>query len=916
MAAFSHIQSERELLEHAERVLADIGGLLASPLGRDTGGAEILQETIRETAAFLGSTEHRIAYLGPAGVGKTTLLSYQAGLVQARRRGRGRNPLQDPVLTVGPGSTTLCEIALRQAERATVAIEPLPPEEFEGVVRDFCSDAWDAAGAGCEPVPTDVTLTMSAELDRALRNMAGLTCLAADADPAVDLARAHVGTGFETFVAAVQSRIGPERRTAMRLACPDGLPTKRATLWLRNTLRDVNDGRIAEVPLPRRLLVEAPMVGASVPGFGIEFVDTMGISGTALRADLLNILQDPRCVPVLCASFGNAPPGPALLHLLNHAAELGMAEAIQRRAVLLALTRGNEARYVRDPATGEAVGDPAKGRDLKAREAQHQLHRIGMGALDVVVFDIARDDCGELGLRLQARIQAERRHHAEVLAHAIDAATALVQADPDAGRAEAAALCAGTLDRFAARFAGLAPRVRQVEGEVVRSVRSAHPQRVRATVRRQGRWQNLDIPFLIAAGAAAEAGVRSAAARAALLESIEQLRADPTARPLAGVMAALASRLPRWTAAFLEGAGMAARQVFESRLTGDVALWARCGQHRGRGYVAEVAGDFGCWFADNDRRLLQRALDVRLQQLWDASVVARVKAVVAQLRSAPPAAVPLSLPSDPRLALDTACYRAFTREFDQEVRATDLVGEDELARLRAQLEVAASTVAGPGGAFFGLRGAAVTFLVDHSGSMRGQPMRMAAALVRRAADALHAMGAAVEVLGFTTRAWKGGWTREAWLAQGRPRFPGRLNDLRHIVYHAGTDPWSDAGRAALGAMLHEGWLKENIDGEALAWAYRRSLALPAARRCIVVFSDGAPVDDSTLAVNPDNYLEQHLRGVVGAVEEQRLVGLGAVGIGREVGDYYRARILCTGPEDLDVTRLLDLVGSILLPSPI
>jgi cobaltochelatase CobT len=155
----------------------------------------------------------------------------------------------------------------------------------------------------------------------------------------------------------------------------------------------------------------------------------------------------------------------------------------------------------------------------------------------------------------------------------------------------------------------------------------------------------------------------------------------------------------------------------------------------------------------------------------------------------------------------------------------------------------------------------------------------------------------VEILGFTTRAWKGGQSREEWLAEGRPQTPGRLNDLRHIIYKSADAPWRRA-RPNLGLMMKEGLLKENIDGEALEWAYRRMNARPESRKILMVISDGAPVDDSTLSVNPANYLEKHLRDVIAMVEKRSQVELLAIGIGHDVTRYYERAVTITDVEQL------------------
>jgi len=195
------------------------------------------------------------------------------------------------------------------------------------------------------------------------------------------------------------------------------------------------------------------------------------------------------------------------------------------------------------------------------------------------------------------------------------------------------------------------------------------------------------------------------------------------------------------------------------------------------------------------------------------------------------------------------------------------------------------------------RDTVVTLLLDNSGSMRGRPITVAATCADILARTLERCGVKVEILGFTTRAWKGGQSREAWLAAGKPANPGRLNDLRHIIYKSADAPWRRA-RKNLGLMMREGLLKENIDGEALDWAHKRLLGRSEQRKILMMISDGAPVDDSTLSVNPGNYLERHLRWIIDDIEMRSPVELIAIGIGHDVTRYYRRAVTIVDAEEL------------------
>jgi cobaltochelatase CobT len=290
-------------------------------------------------------------------------------------------------------------------------------------------------------------------------------------------------------------------------------------------------------------------------------------------------------------------------------------------------------------------------------------------------------------------------------------------------------------------------------------------------------------------------------------------------------------------------------------------------------------------------------------------------------------------------------YTVFTQAFDEEIRAEDLAEPPELERLRAYLDQQleplkgavsrlanklqrrlqaqqnrswefdreegildagrlARVVANPTTPLSfkvekdtEFRDTCVTLLLDNSGSMRGRPISIAAICADVLARTLERCDVKVEILGFTTRAWKGGQSREKWLAGGRPASPGRLNDLRHIIYKSADAPWRRV-RSNLGLMMKEGLLKENIDGEALEWAHRRATRRPEARKILMVISDGAPVDDSTLSVNAASFLEKHLRDVIAMVEKKRAVELIAIGIGHDVTRYYQRAVTITDVEQL------------------
>ena len=312
---------------------------------------------------------------------------------------------------------------------------------------------------------------------------------------------------------------------------------------------------------------------------------------------------------------------------------------------------------------------------------------------------------------------------------------------------------------------------------------------------------------------------------------------------------------------------------------------------------------------------------------------------------APEGEAPLEPPTPPAISDADPHYKVFSTEYDEEEPAEELAEPAELERLRAYLDQQLEPLKGAVSRLANklqrrlqaqqnrswqfdmeegmldagrlarvianpttplsfkvendteFRDTVVTILIDNSGSMRGRPISIAAICADVMARTLERCQVKCEILGFTTRAWKGGKSREEWLQNGRPTEPGRLNDLRHIIYKSADAPWRRA-RPNLGLMMKEGLLKENIDGEALEWAHRRMVARPEQRRILLVISDGAPVDDSTLSVNSASYLEKHLRDVITMVEKRKIVELIAIGIGHDVTRYYERAVTITDAEQL------------------
>ena len=303
-----------------------------------------------------------------------------------------------------------------------------------------------------------------------------------------------------------------------------------------------------------------------------------------------------------------------------------------------------------------------------------------------------------------------------------------------------------------------------------------------------------------------------------------------------------------------------------------------------------------------------------------------------------------------------AKYKSYTEEFDEIIKAEDLDNEEELSRLRKNLDqqllqlknfisklankLQRKLLAKQNRSWnFDLeeglldtsklpriiidpfnslsfkkekdvefKDTLVTILIDNSGSMRGKPISVAAICADILARTLERCSVKVEILGFTTKHWKGGLSREKWMKNDKPNLPGRLNDLRHIIYKSADIPWRQA-KNNMGLMLKEGLLKENIDGEALKWAYNKMLKRKEERKILMVISDGAPVDDSTLSTNNSDYLEANLKNTVKLIEGKNNIELLAIGIGHDVTRYYKQAVKITDVQDLGdvmINQLTDL----------
>lgn len=618
---------QREVLAVAEETLQKVEAFLSEerpwPLKRQL---ERQRNAVRHSAAYLAGTSHQIAFIGEIGVGKSTGMSFLYSLLEPPSPDSKR--LERVVLEAGGGRTTLCEVNIRRGPAYGLLVQAQAPEEVRDLVADFCAGVWlrlkGGDGEGSERV------SISEEVGRAIRNMTGLTVKrdrGADGkniyrDQAEQLAKSCETE--EEFRAQVMDRMRLEARTRREIWVEDGKSTMRQ---LRDTFRDVNNGRIADVPMPASIDLLIPGFGAEAPGLTVSVVDTKGMDEIVVRADLDARLKDPRTTVVLCSTFNQAPMASTQL-LLDHLRSAHAQRLDAGKVAILALPRPGESMGVKDDA-GEGALDDQDGYSLKRDQILRQLGSGDGGAVTgvpILFFNAHDDDPTAVRLSIYDQVLRLRAASQERLLDECAAAAEIMDNHEKETFTAAVQEVADRLGHFLDAHRSLGSRVRAVQDTLTVSLGEVrYASTIWAMTRREGESYNFSTSHQLGVGSARDANLRTANWFERLQGVLDTLKQDADLALAARTIVQIETGIAGWRRDFAEAARSAAIEVYRGPLESDRALWLQCVLQwgAGKGFKARVTQLLRNWFENHTD--LNDELERILAVAWDQQMISRLE---------------------------------------------------------------------------------------------------------------------------------------------------------------------------------------------------------------------------------------------------------------------------------------------------
>lgn len=623
MPAFGNPQ--RSILEMAEEQLRQIEEFLNEeerpwPLKRQL---ERQRSAIQSSAAYLGKTAHQIAFIGEVGVGKSTAISFLYGLLDPS------SPTADlkerVVLETGGGHTTLCEVNIRRGPSFGIIVQSQSDEEMRNLVSDFCAATWlrRVATEGQK----NESVNVSEEVQRALRNMSGLTVKrerdangrTTSRDQAAELA-AQCATE-EEFRTRVIERMNLERRTRREIWIEDA-GSKLAMQQLRKLFRDINNGRLGDVPMPASIDLLIPGFGSEVSGLSVSAVDTKGLDEIVVRADLDARLKDSRTHVVLCSTFNQAPSTSVQL-LLDHLRNAHGVRIDTGKVSVLALPRDDEAMAVKDDG-GEPPIDDQDGYNLKCDQILRTL-ASGDGnfaGVPILFFNAKKDDAAKVRSELIDQVVNLRKAYEDRLLEECAAADEVVRNHETLAFTAAVQAVADQLSNFLGAHSSIPPRVRQPSAELIEAMGGIrYASTIWAMTRRNGEYYNFSVSHQVGAGGAKDALLRSRTWFEKLQGVLDTLKQDNDLELASKTIKQVEASAAGWRRAFAEAARTAAVEVYRGPLEADVTLWSKCASQwgQGPGFKGRVERLIRDWFEAQTE--LNQKLEGVMASLWEEEVV-------------------------------------------------------------------------------------------------------------------------------------------------------------------------------------------------------------------------------------------------------------------------------------------------------
>jgi len=633
---------QRAVLEFAEEALNQVEAFIQEeerpwPLKRQL---ERQRAAIGASAAYLAKMSHQIAFIGEVGVGKSTAISFLYGLLDPSTVGGELR--ERVVLETGGGHTTLCEVNIRRGPGFGIVVQPQSEEEMRNLVADFCAATWQRRpGTNAEK---NEVVNVSEEVQRALRNMSGLTVKrerdAAGKNVYRDQAMELAGQceSEEEFRTRVIERMALDLRVRREIWIDDS--SKGAMTMMRKVFRDINNGRLPDVPMPASIDLLIPEFGSELAGLSISVVDTKGLDEVAVRADLDARLKDTRTHVVLCSTFNQAPSTSVQL-LLDHLRNAHGMHVDAGKVSVLALPRDDEAMAVKDD-TGQPPIDDEDGYSLKRDQIVRTL-ASGDGALagvPILFFNAKRDDAAKARALLVEQVQVLRKTYEDRLLDECAAADEIVKNHETQAFTAAVQAVADRLGHFLEAHPTVPARVRQPSHELIQAMANIrYASTIWAMTRRNGEYYNFSVTHHVGAGGARDALLRSAAWFQKLQGVLDTLKQDPDLALAQKTIQQVETSAEGWRRTFAEAVRTAAGEVYRKPLEDDVVLWANCANQwgAGPGFKHRVEKNVTDWF--EKRTDLTQKLENVIAALWDENVVRPLQRLTDESAAEPPLGV-------------------------------------------------------------------------------------------------------------------------------------------------------------------------------------------------------------------------------------------------------------------------------------
>lgn len=596
------------------------------------GEAKMHEESLLQVAKYLSSLHHSIAYVGDIGVGKTTAVCIQTGLVLPKS---SKSDLPSTALETGGGGTTVCEVRIRQGLQYSILVEPHADTEIYKLAGELCAGIYESGNVVKDGASTDKESQIkgvSREIERALRNMAGLTRQrqrASDGktkayDPLKELA--EKSESLDALCSEFNQKLALWKRTGREIPY-DEMSNLSELEWLQKTFMDVNNGRHEEFSLPKRVDIIIPHSPLNIPKYEVEVIDTKGVDQTAIRPDLQACIDNPRTITVLCSRFNDAP-GISAQNLIEHLNKAGQSLVLSKRVKLLALPRPTEAIAMKDDS-GESAQTDEDGYSMKAEQVELLLKRIGVDNMPMYFFNSVSDASQQLNEFIIEQLNTLRTEKVERISLVCDAVDYLIKHQEEEHVRTAQRHVAKELKIFLERYPDLPEQNWDVHEYLLYEIRNTHARTVWASVRREGDWSNLNVHFTLGYGTRMDARKCTEKIYYGLLEIVQNMLGDSDLKPSHVFLKELDSNWLSWYGNFLNIVQRIGSQVFRPALDGD-SVWLECAELYGEGtqFRREVASKLREWFRSSEQSHLYDLLKIRISEAWRTEVLGRLSQLV------------------------------------------------------------------------------------------------------------------------------------------------------------------------------------------------------------------------------------------------------------------------------------------------